>query len=52
LFDSDVIACEDTRVTGKLLKIIKDKNLKENLEDVFVSEDSVDDLLDEPDTKF
>ena len=28
LLNADVIACEDTRITGMLLKLIKEKRLK------------------------
>jgi 16S rRNA C1402 (ribose-2'-O) methylase RsmI len=30
--ESDIIACEDTRITGMLLKLIKKKKIKESLE--------------------
>ena len=31
LFEADVIACEDTRLTGMLIKMLKEKNIRNEL---------------------
>lgn len=31
LFDADVIACEDTRLTGLLIKMLSQKNIRSEL---------------------
>ncbi|KAL4512088.1 hypothetical protein ABPG72_005090 [Tetrahymena utriculariae] len=39
LLKADVIACEDTRITGMLFKLIKQKKIKESLHESFGVED-------------
>ena len=43
LAQSDIIACEDTRKTGKMLQLIQDKRLKEKFKSEFGL--SVDDFV-------
>jgi len=51
LANSDIIACEDTRKTGKMLQLIQDKRLKEKFKQEFGL--SVDDFVmaSEPNAK-
>lgn len=39
LEEADVIVCEDTRVTGKLFKLLKNRNFKERIQDIETDND-------------
>lgn len=45
LITADIVACEDTRKTGKMLQLMKDKRLKQKFKDQFGA--SMDDFMDD-----